>query len=231
MLTARAAEELVRKTLSPEDQERLVRENLEKIEGISKKYDVRIGTFGHAGDGNFHVSMMIRDTAEDREKAERAVEELFAETIRLGGTLSEEQREYLGIIMEKGESLLHLITSILDISKIEAGRVRLVLGDVDVAQLLRDAAATVRAAAVSILRGGYRDLELIAVDDGSSDATLPLRVFTTSGIWDMMVETSFVILLAPAAPPSPPSPARPVCHRRPARLAPAERRQTREPGR
>ena len=65
----------------------------------------------------------------------------------LGGTLSDEQREYLGIIMEKGESLLHLITSILDISKIEAGRVRLVLGDVDVAQLLRDAAATVLPAA------------------------------------------------------------------------------------
>jgi F-type H+-transporting ATPase subunit b len=34
LLTARAAEELVRKTLSPEDQERLLRENLEKIEGI-----------------------------------------------------------------------------------------------------------------------------------------------------------------------------------------------------
>jgi F-type H+-transporting ATPase subunit b len=34
LLTTRAAEELVRKTLSPEDQERLVRENLEKIEGI-----------------------------------------------------------------------------------------------------------------------------------------------------------------------------------------------------
>ena len=33
-LTARAAEELVRKTLSPEDQARLVRENIEKIEGI-----------------------------------------------------------------------------------------------------------------------------------------------------------------------------------------------------
>jgi signal transduction histidine kinase len=65
----------------------------------------------------------------------------------LGGSLTEEQREYLGIIMEKGESLLHLITSILDISKIEAGRVRLVLGDVDVAQLLRDAAATVLPAA------------------------------------------------------------------------------------
>jgi len=34
LLTARAAEDLVRKALSPEDQERLVRENLEKIEGI-----------------------------------------------------------------------------------------------------------------------------------------------------------------------------------------------------
>jgi F-type H+-transporting ATPase subunit b len=34
LLAARAAEELVRKTLSTEDQERLVRENLEKIEGI-----------------------------------------------------------------------------------------------------------------------------------------------------------------------------------------------------
>jgi len=34
LLSAAAAEELVRKTLSPEDQERLVRENLEKIEGV-----------------------------------------------------------------------------------------------------------------------------------------------------------------------------------------------------
>jgi F-type H+-transporting ATPase subunit b len=34
ILSAAAAEELVRKTLSPEDQERLFRENLEKIEGI-----------------------------------------------------------------------------------------------------------------------------------------------------------------------------------------------------
>jgi len=61
----------------------------------------------------------------------------------LGGPLTAEQREYLGIIMEKGENLLQLITSILDISKIEAGRVRLVLSEVDVGQLLRDAVATI----------------------------------------------------------------------------------------
>jgi signal transduction histidine kinase len=61
----------------------------------------------------------------------------------LGGPLTAEQREYLGIIMEKGENLLQLITSILDISKIEAGRVRLVLAEVDAGQIMRDAVATV----------------------------------------------------------------------------------------
>ena len=60
----------------------------------------------------------------------------------LGGPLTAEQREYLGIIMEKGENLLQLITSILDISKIEAGRVRLVLSEVDASQIMRDAVAT-----------------------------------------------------------------------------------------
>ncbi len=61
----------------------------------------------------------------------------------LGGPLTVEQREYLQIIMEKGESLLQLITSILDITKIEAGRIRLVVSEVDVGQLMKDSVATV----------------------------------------------------------------------------------------
>jgi signal transduction histidine kinase len=61
----------------------------------------------------------------------------------LGGPLTKEQREYVGIIMEKGENLLQLITSILDITKIEAGRVRLVMSEVEVGQLMRDAVSTV----------------------------------------------------------------------------------------
>lgn len=39
----------------------------------------------------------------------------------LAGPLSGEQREYVATIMEKGESLLHLISGILDISKLERG--------------------------------------------------------------------------------------------------------------
>ncbi len=61
----------------------------------------------------------------------------------LGGPLTPEQKEYLGIIMEKGENLLQLITSILDITKIEAGRVRLVLSEVELGQVIRDAVSTV----------------------------------------------------------------------------------------
>jgi len=61
----------------------------------------------------------------------------------LGGPLTAEQREYLGIIMEKGENLLQLITSILDITKIEAGRIRLMVSEVELAQLIRDAVSTV----------------------------------------------------------------------------------------
>jgi len=60
------------------------------LEALEKKYGIPILSFGHAGDGNFHVSIMIKDTPEDRRKAEEAVKDIFAETVRLGGTLSGE---------------------------------------------------------------------------------------------------------------------------------------------
>ncbi|NLT23649.1 MAG: FAD-binding protein [Syntrophorhabdus sp.] len=60
------------------------------LEALEKKYGIPILSFGHAGDGNFHVSIMIKDTPEDRHKAEEAVKDIFAETVRLGGTLSGE---------------------------------------------------------------------------------------------------------------------------------------------
>jgi len=60
------------------------------LEDTGKKHGIPILSFGHAGDGNFHVSLMIKDTKEDYAKAHKAVEEIFSETIRLGGTLSGE---------------------------------------------------------------------------------------------------------------------------------------------
>ena len=60
------------------------------LEAMGQKFGIPILSFGHAGDGNFHVNIMIKDTPEERAKAEEAVKEIFAEAIRLGGTLSGE---------------------------------------------------------------------------------------------------------------------------------------------
>ena len=77
------------------------------LEAMGKKFGIPILSFGHAGDGNFHVNIMIKETPEERAKAEQAVEEIFAETIRLGGTLSGEhgigtsKAAYLGMELSK----------------------------------------------------------------------------------------------------------------------------------
>jgi len=77
------------------------------LEAMGKKFGIPILSFGHAGDGNFHVNIMIKETPEERAKAEQAVEEIFAETIRLGGTLSGEhgigtsKAPYLGMELSK----------------------------------------------------------------------------------------------------------------------------------
>ncbi len=66
-------------------------ETMRMIEDISDEYDLRIVTFGHAGDGNLHVNLMIDDSDEDESKrAEEGLRKLFKHVIALGGTLSGE---------------------------------------------------------------------------------------------------------------------------------------------
>jgi signal transduction histidine kinase len=57
----------------------------------------------------------------------------------LAGDLTLEQHEYLKTILDKGESLLRLISSILDLSRIEARGVQLQRKAVDVTQLVQKA--------------------------------------------------------------------------------------------
>ncbi len=65
------------------------------------------------------------------------------------GTLEPEAREDLGIIYQSGKSLLGLIDSILDLSKIEAGKMELELREIDPVQLLDE----VRAMAAGLIQG------------------------------------------------------------------------------
>ena len=59
----------------------------------------------------------------------------------LAGPLNDEQREYVQTIMERGESLLHLIGGILDLSKIERGTNDLTREPVEVESLIVSIAA------------------------------------------------------------------------------------------
>jgi len=58
---------------------------------VAKKYQLRIGTFGHMGDGNLHPTFLTdeRNRAE-MHRVEEAFKEIFAEAIRLGGTITGE---------------------------------------------------------------------------------------------------------------------------------------------
>ena len=61
------------------------------INQIAKKYDLLIGTFGHAGDGNLHPSILCdKRNPEEFARVESAIDELFRKTIEMGGTLSGE---------------------------------------------------------------------------------------------------------------------------------------------
>ncbi|RDS85186.1 FAD-binding oxidoreductase [Dyella psychrodurans] len=78
---------------------------VEGIRRLSKKHDVLIVTFGHAGNGNLHVNLLPRDDAE-RERAHACLAEVFALVISLEGTLSGEhgiglvKREFMPLALQ-----------------------------------------------------------------------------------------------------------------------------------
>ena len=64
---------------------------LRRTEAISKKHGLIIVNFGHAGDGNIHVNVLIdKRKPGEQEKAHAAVKEIFQAALDLGGTLSGE---------------------------------------------------------------------------------------------------------------------------------------------
>jgi len=61
------------------------------IAAIAKKYDLKIPTVGHIGDGNLHPTMCFDGTnAGEVERVEEATAELFRKVVELGGTLTGE---------------------------------------------------------------------------------------------------------------------------------------------
>jgi signal transduction histidine kinase len=83
-----------------------------------------------------------------------------------GGELAPRQREYVGYIGDSGTHLLSLINDILDVSKIEAGKVELDLEAVDLDDLLTNTVAIVRERALA------RGIRLEVSGTGRSERSL-----------------------------------------------------------
>ena len=58
---------------------------------LQRKHNLPIACFGHAGDGNIHVNVMVdRDDAGAERRSEAALDELFPGILKLGGVITGE---------------------------------------------------------------------------------------------------------------------------------------------
>jgi glycolate oxidase len=91
---------------------------IEKVKSISRKWEIRIFSVGHAGDGNVHLILMKDDLSDDvwTEKWPKTMKQLYETAITYGGTISGEhgigfdKKKYLSLSI--GESELGLMKSI-----------------------------------------------------------------------------------------------------------------------
>ena len=62
-----------------------------RVQEVGKRHAVKVGTFGHMGDGNLHPTFLCdeRDEAE-MARVEKAMEEVFSYAVELGGTITGE---------------------------------------------------------------------------------------------------------------------------------------------
>ena len=66
-------------------------ELVQSVEELRKKYGIKIGVFGHCGDGNLHVNLMYdEENEEETSRAVSALRELMSQVISLDGAISGE---------------------------------------------------------------------------------------------------------------------------------------------
>lgn len=100
----------------------MVPEMLKRLRKLSEESGIKIVNFGHAGDGNIHVNIMVdRNDKKEFQKGMGLVEQVFKETLSLGGTISGEhgigltKAGYIGMEISKSElDIMKSIKNIFD---------------------------------------------------------------------------------------------------------------------
>jgi glycolate oxidase len=90
-----------------------VPELFEVVQSIKRDYRLRVASFGHAGDGNIHVNLMVdRNDADEMARAKRAERALFEQVVALEGSISGEhgigfaKQPYIGLELSDAEIAL-----------------------------------------------------------------------------------------------------------------------------
>jgi glycolate oxidase len=96
-------------------------EMLGEITKISDKHGIEIATFGHAGDGNIHPTMLVdQKRLADMEQAGKAMKEIFRAALSLGGTLTGEhgiglsKREFMKLEHKNSLDLMKKLKKVFD---------------------------------------------------------------------------------------------------------------------
>ncbi len=77
---------------------------IEALGEIGRKHRLDLGTFGHAGDGNLHPTILTdKRDKEEWKRVELAIDDIFARALELGGTLSGEH----GIGLAKSKYMIN----------------------------------------------------------------------------------------------------------------------------
>jgi glycolate oxidase len=64
---------------------------VEHIQRVAEKYGLKVGTFGHMGDGNLHPTFLTNEKdVEEMHRVELAMKEIFDRALALGGTITGE---------------------------------------------------------------------------------------------------------------------------------------------
>lgn len=66
-----------------------VAEAIGRFKSIGQSLGLVVATYGHAGDGNLHTNVLYQ-SLQDRPRVELALDQIMAETLRLGGTITGE---------------------------------------------------------------------------------------------------------------------------------------------
>lgn len=100
----------------------MVTEMLKRLRKLSEESGIKIVNFGHAGDGNIHVNIMVdKANSDEYTKGLSLVKQIFKDTLSLGGTISGEhgvgltKAGYIGMELSKKElEIMEAIKKVFD---------------------------------------------------------------------------------------------------------------------